>query len=92
MGLVLKGQPKGDIFKIRPQEQLYIALEDLDFSWTLEEIEQALQKWNEGLHIGDIAEEMQREEDEVFLLLLDQARKGVIQYRENGIFGSVING
>lgn len=79
---------KTDIRKLRPAE-IYIVLEDLDFSWEHWEITRAIEMWQEGYDIRDISTELEREGDEVFLLLLDLARKGRINERDNGIFGRV---
>jgi hypothetical protein len=74
--------------KLRPGEELIIALDDLDFSWFHAEIERVKKMWNNDLHIGDIAKELERDQDEVACLIMHLSRQGKIQKRENGIFGS----
>ena len=80
---------KNDSRKMRPREELYIALSELDFSWYPGEVEQVAQLWREGLHIADIAEKMKRDIDEVAILIMDLARKNKVRRRKNGVFGEV---
>lgn len=72
--------------KLRPAE-LYIALDNLDFSWYLAEVDNVAKAWESGMHIADIAAAFRRTDTEVFLLLLDLASKGKITEREGGVFG-----
>ena len=65
----------------------YIVLMDLDFSWKKSEVSVAKSLWKKGYGIRDIAEELQREGDETFLLLLDLARKKLIKSRKGALFG-----
>jgi hypothetical protein len=76
-----------DSRKRRPREELYIALSELDFSWYPGEVEQVAQMWRDGIHIADIAEKMKRDTDEVVILIMDLARRGVIEPRKNGALG-----
>lgn len=68
------------------RRQLYIACEDLDFVWSLSELRKFREMWNEGYSIVDIADELDRPQEEVAILILDQSNKGNIQPRKNGIF------
>ena len=76
-----------DKTKIRPKEELIIALSDLDFSWYPAEVEQVKELWQKGIGTAEIAKKFSREVDEVFLLLLDLARQGEIRSREGGLYG-----
>ena len=78
-----------DTRKGRPQEKLYIALSELDFSWYPGELEQVAQFWRDGLPVADIAEKMERDIDEVAVLIMDLARKNKIRRRKNGVLGEV---
>ena len=78
-----------DIKKWRPQEELYIALSELDFSWFPGEVEKIKKLWAYGLHIAKIAEMLERDVDEVAVLIMDLARKNKIRRRKNGILGEV---
>ena len=80
---------KNDSRKMRPREELYIALSELDFSWYPGEVEQVAQLWRDGIHIADIAEKMKRDIDEVAILIMDLARRDVIEPRKNGAMGEV---
>ena len=78
-----------DSRKMRPREELYIALSELDFSWYPGEVEQVAQLWREGLPVADIAEKMERDIDEVAILIMDLARQKKIEPRKNGAAGEV---
>ncbi len=78
-----------DIKKWRPQEQLYIALSELDFSWFPGEVERVKKLWAYGLHIADIAERLERDIGEVGVLIMDLARKTKIRLGNNGVLGQV---
>lgn len=78
-----------DIKKWRPQEELYIALSELDFSWFPGEVEKIKKLWAYGLHIAKIAEMLERDIDEVAVLIMDLARKNKIRRRKNGVLGEV---
>lgn len=73
--------------KTRPKQRLYIALEQLDFSWYQDQVELVIELWNKGVHIKQISEELGRDSDEVFLLLMDLIRRKRIKERKNGIYG-----
>lgn len=64
-----------------------IACEDLDYYWSEEEAKEFRQLWNMGISIDVIAQNFGREVDEVFILALDQARKGLISKRKGALFG-----
>lgn len=65
-----------------------IILEDLDFSFTDTEAERAKTLWRAGAPFTDICKGFKdREEDEVFLLLLHLSRQREIKQREGYIWG-----
>lgn len=72
---------------IRNVDNDYIALIDLDFSWSSKQVQKVKKMWWKGYSISDISSSLKRESDEVFLLLMDLARKGEIKKRKKGIFG-----
>ncbi|MEG6615365.1 hypothetical protein V6C27_02830 [Peptococcaceae bacterium 1198_IL3148] len=86
-----------DSLKLRPKEELKIALYDLDFSWYHWEIEQVIELWNEGVSIEDIALQVRpakngiktRDDavDEVALLIMHLRRQGMIRHRTGGAWG-----
>ena len=76
-----------DRYKIRPTEHLYIALEELDFSWRESEIADVVTMWTEGYHIADIAKKLSRKSEEVFVMLMDLAMRDKIEYRIGSVRG-----
>lgn len=68
-----------------------IILEDLDFLWSKETIEKVKIMWEMNIGLKGISKVVDREEDEVFLLLLHLARNREIKRRDSYIWG-VFNG
>lgn len=60
---------------IKQRQKIYLALEDLNFVWCESEVSGVIQLWEDGLNIWDIAAEMERDPDEVTILIMDLARK-----------------
>ncbi len=77
---------RDDKFKLRPDSELYIACEDFDLSFFREEVEQVKQGYEQGVPVLDIAEDMERHEVEIAILLIDLAEKGEITPRHSGVF------
>ena len=61
----------------------YIVLADLDFSWKEEDVDRIVRLINRGATIETVAGIYTRHPEEVFLLLLDLARKGKINPEHN---------
>lgn len=76
-----------DKWKLRPQSELVVILEDLDFSWFKSEIATVKMMWQSGQHITNIAKAVERDQDEVALLIMHLARCGKIKKRKTGVFG-----
>jgi len=74
--------------KYRPREQLYIACADMDFSWYRDEVKQFRQWWREGVSLDEMAERLNRDVDEVAILVIDQKRKRKIKNRPGGLWGN----
>lgn len=70
-----------------PENEVYIPLLDMNFQWMPDEVEKVIDMWEKGYHLQLIADEINREGDEVMILLLDLARKSQIEKRENSIWG-----
>lgn len=68
-----------------------VILEDLDFLWSKETIEKVKTMWEINIGLKGISKVVDREEDEVFLLLLHLARNREIKRRDSYIWG-VFNG
>ena len=75
-----------DRYKLRPQEELIVALDDLDFSWFPVEVNKVKKLWSLGWHIADIAKHMKRDPDEVAVLIMHLARQGRIKRRRMGFW------
>lgn len=73
------------------EDKKIIILEDLDFLWSEETIEKVKNMWDMHIGLKGISKVVNREEDEVFLLLLHLARKKEIKKRDSYIWG-VFNG
>lgn len=76
---------RGD--KCAPPEPLYIAMEDLDFTFYHFEIADVIEMWVDGRTLDEISRKMKRDPDEVAILLMDLARKKKIPKRQDGVFG-----
>jgi len=72
---------RGDAWKLRPKE-LYIACDGMDFSWYPGEVELICQMYVEGKRLADMSERVNRDPDEVAILIMDLARNGRIKPRE----------
>lgn len=81
---------KKDPYKLRPNQELIIALDDLDLSWFPEEIEKVKKLWKYGWHIADIAKQIHRDIDEVAIVIMHLSRRGEIQKRKGGVLGGEI--
>lgn len=80
-------QERLDLKKYRPAELLYIALDELDFSWYAAEVEQITELWAKGWPVRQIAKRYGRDPDEVAVLIMDLARRKKIQQRPGGAMG-----
>lgn len=65
----------------------YIALEEMNFTWSLEEVEEFEEMWREACSLTEIAAHFKRTHEEVAVLIMDRALNKRIKPRKNGIFG-----
>ncbi len=65
----------------------YIACDNFNFLWSREEVKAFRELWREGYSIQEMARYFKRQEEEIALLVLDQASKGNIEKRKGGLFG-----
>ena len=79
--------PRLDKIKLRPKDELVIALEDLDFSWYRCEVDIVKKMWKSGKHIAEIARAVKRDQDEVAILIMHLAKNNEIKKRKGGVFG-----
>lgn len=71
----------------KQSRKVYLALEELDFTWDEREVVQFESLWREGISLWDIAESFGRDPDEVLILAIDRGRRGTIHKRAGGVFG-----
>lgn len=74
----------------RERRNIYIALEEVDMTWSLEEVKEFRRLWDEGVSLLDIAEKFDRKPLEVGILLIDQTEQEKVGKRITGVEG--ING
>ncbi|MHB0802749.1 helix-turn-helix domain-containing protein [Bacillus thuringiensis] len=67
------------------RRNLYIALEELDMLWDEDDVWQVKEAWDNNESVFAIAKKMERDPDEVAVLLMDLARKGRIEKRVTGL-------
>lgn len=80
----MKHAEKVDIFA----KEKYIPLEDLNWEWRTRDIAIVIVLWKQGDPIDRIAKLVRRSIDEVAILLIDLRRKGLIELRKGGVYGS----
>lgn len=68
-------------------KKLHFACEELELSWEPIQVKNFRKMWKKGISLKTIAEELQRDIDECAILVIDQARRGRIEQRQNGIWG-----
>lgn len=67
------------------RRNLYIALEELDMLWDEDDVLRVKNAWKNNESVFAIGEKLQRDPDEVALLIMDLARKGAIGKRTLGL-------
>ncbi|NLI74755.1 MAG: hypothetical protein GX369_08345 [Euryarchaeota archaeon] len=77
---------KRDSLKSRPKEPLYIAGEDLDFSWYRWQLNAIKEDYDAGIPLMEIANRQGRDYREVTFLVMEMAHMGEIIPRDSGIF------
>ncbi|UOF90822.1 helix-turn-helix domain containing protein [Fodinisporobacter ferrooxydans] len=70
------------------RKQLYIALEDMDFIWDMKDIERVERMWEDGISIQAMSRRLDRDTDEIAVLIIDRVRKEKIKPRREGVFGN----
>lgn len=72
---------------IAAQEQTHMLLDDLDIDWTFttREVQTFRTMWRADASIGDIAKELDWAPLKVGLMIIDQAEKGLIEQRVQGL-------
>lgn len=84
---------RSDKLKAKLKEPLVFILEDLDLTFTQDEINMAIFMWTAGWSVEDMAKRLRPRDgilnavDEVTLLIMHLRRQNKIKLREGGIFG-----
>ncbi|OXL83156.1 hypothetical protein BCV73_08750 [Paenibacillus sp. SSG-1] len=63
----------------KTRNKIYIALEEVDMIWDTDEVEDFRRLWRQGKTILEISRFFKRDPDEIALLIMDQAQKGLIK-------------
>lgn len=61
--------------------------EHYDFCWDRKEVQRFREMWEAGISLKEIAAELGRHINEVFILALDQSENGKVESRPGGVFG-----
>lgn len=72
---------------LKRRGNIYLACDELDFTWGVEEIYRFEELWKQGKDLTSIAKEFNRDPDELAILVIDRARQGRIEQREGGLLG-----
>ena len=80
----------GTHMKKKPPRKRVTLLDDIDIQWSWDEwqIHKLRELWKQGLHIEDIARQLNIDQTSVELCIWWQAELGKIQAREGGAYGS----
>jgi hypothetical protein len=65
--------------------RVYIACEEMDFIWSLDQVDVFKRMWKNGADIIEISETLNRDPDELALLIISLARINAIAPRDGGL-------
>jgi hypothetical protein len=68
-----------------PRRNRVIILEDADFIWDEDELEEMITLWNKGVSAKRMGAIFKRDPDDVLLALIHLAKQDLITRRENGL-------
>lgn len=71
----------------KSRRKLYIALEEVDYNWCVDEVKIFEKMWNAGVSLEDISAYFDRDPVEIVLLIIDRAGQGKIKPRPEGLGG-----
>nr|WP_309099092.1 helix-turn-helix domain-containing protein [Fredinandcohnia onubensis] len=71
----------------KTRRKLYIALEEVDHNWCIDEVKIFEKMWNAGVSLEDISTYFKRHPVEIVLLIIDRADQGRIKPRPEGLGG-----
>lgn len=90
-GGIFISRERMDTRKITPKEKLYIAADEFDLSFYESELQVVEEMWNKGKTLIEIANKLEREDEEIVILLIDMCSKGFLNQREGGLFKGIVN-
>ncbi len=59
-------------------ERFELALENMNYEWSMVQLQKVVQYWHDGKSILDMSELLNRDSDEIILLVMDFARKNIL--------------
>lgn len=74
-------------YMIRKFGTTYTALENIDFQWSLPDVNEFINLWNSGASIMRLSGHFKRRQTDIAVLIMDLAEKGKIKARERGLWG-----
>lgn len=77
-----------NLYMKNKRNNVYIALEELNFHWDRGQVEEFDQCWNDGYSIIELADYFKRTQEEIGLLIIDRSLKDKIKPRKGGLFGN----
>ena len=80
-------KPYMGITPIYQRQNIYLALEELDFTFDEADLPEIKRMWEEGLSVWDMARKYERDPDEMTVLIMSLAREGKIEPRPGGAMG-----
>lgn len=76
----------------KKRQNIYVVLDDINFNWKASELETIIRLWNDGRSLWYIENEVNRNIDEIAILLMDLAetRRNFICERSRGLLTSIL--
>lgn len=73
----------------RDRRSIYLACEEMDFTWKRKDVDDFELMWSEGKSIRQIGDVLNRDPDEVLILALDRIKNRKIEERPGGALGAM---
>ena len=71
------------------QSEVEIILQDIEFAWKIKDIETIKKMWERNCSLKQMIKKINRNGDEIFLLLIHLSRQGEIKKRKGFIWGGI---
>ncbi|WP_051289634.1 hypothetical protein [Paenibacillus massiliensis] len=82
-----KSQDERGKYKKNSRRNIYIACEEMDFTWDPAEVREFERMWKSGVSVKEMGVHFNRDPDEVLVLAVDRMQHGTIQKRPRGALG-----